>query len=312
VANKSTLSPGKRKKWGVPGPLGSLIIIGLLTVGSIFLLEYLHKRIPASEVPAPAPSAPRQETSVHPVPPRYDAATAPVPVPVPKHRRRAVSGSGVVAIIIDDMGTSVQEARSLIDIGVPLTFAIIPGLPKGRAVDTLAHDNGYGIIIHMPMEPKGYPQQRLESNGLLLSQSDDEIVRRLTSYFPLVPHAAGANNHMGSRFTEDRQKMTLVMSVLKDHGMFFVDSMTSPSSVGMALAREAGVPAAARSVFLDNVQDVAAITAQLRQLAGKARRHGAAIGICHPHRATIQALAQTLPSMREEGIRFVKVATLVR
>jgi polysaccharide deacetylase 2 family uncharacterized protein YibQ len=312
VTKKSARSSGKRKKWGVPGPLGSLVVIGLLIVGSIFLLEYLRERIPASRVPAPAPSSPRQEPSVHPVPPRYGDYTAPVPVHVPKHRRRAVSGSGVVAIIIDDMGSSLQEARSLIDIGVPLTFAIIPGLAKGKAVDALAHDNGYGIMIHMPMEPKGYPQQRLEYNGLLLSQSDDEIVRRLTSYFPLVPHATGANNHMGSRFTEDRQKMTLVMSVLKDHGMFFVDSVTSPSSVGMALAREAGVPAAARSVFLDNVQDVAAITAQLRQLADKARRHGAAVGICHPHRATIQALAQTLPVMREEGIRFVKVATLVR
>ncbi len=313
MTKKTVQSPGRRKKRGVPGPLLSLLVIGILIVGSIVLLEQLRDRTPPHGVQAPSPSAPVHEAVVTPVPlPRHEAYTAPVPIRHPRRRFHPVSGTGTVAIIIDDMGSSLQEAQSLIDIGVPLTFSVIPGLARGKAVDSLAYDNGYGVMIHMPMEPKGYPHQRLESNGLLVSQSDDEIVRRVKSYFPLVPHARGANNHMGSRFTENRQKMQLVLNVLKEHHLFFVDSMTTPASVGLALAREDGIPAAARSVFLDNVQDVAAITAQLRQLAEKARRHGFAIGICHPHRTTIQALAQNLPVMREEGIRFVKVSELVR
>lgn len=297
----------------MPGPLWTLLLIVALIAGSIYLLEYVHKHAVSRGAAVAPPPVPRQEPVAQPYQPAaHEAYTAPKKVTVPKRRHRAVSGTGIVAIIIDDMGSSVQEAQSLIDIGVPLTFSIIPGLARGKAVDGLAHDNGYGVMIHMPMEPKGYPRQRLESNGLLLAQDDDEVTRRLNSYYPLVPHAHGANNHMGSRFTEDRQKMQLVITSLKHRNMFFVDSMTSPASVGMALAREAGIPAAARSVFLDNVQDVAAINVQIRELAEKARRHGVAIGICHPHRATIQALSQTLPVLQEEGIRFVGASEVVQ
>jgi hypothetical protein len=240
----------------------------------------------------------------------YSSHASPYVPPVP--RRHVSKGTGLVAIIIDDMGSSVREAQSLADIGVPLTFSVIPGLAKGKEVAALAQANRIEVMVHMPMEPKGYPHRRLEPNGLLMSQGDDELVRRINAFFPLVPHAVGANNHMGSRFTEDRHRMRLVMSALKERDMFFVDSMTSPASVGLNLAQEIGVSSAARSVFLDNVQDVAAIKSQLHQLTDMARRRGSAIGICHPHQSTIQALAQTLPSLREEGIRFVSVSELVR
>ena len=41
--------------------------------------------------------------------------------------------------------------------------------------------------------------------------------------------------------------------------MFFIDSKTTPASVGDKLAREMGIPTASRNVFLDNEQDVPAI-----------------------------------------------------
>jgi len=94
--------------------------------------------------------------------------------------------------------------------------------------------------------------------------------------------------------------------------MFFVDSVTTPHSVGLKLAREMGVRTAARNVFLDNVQDVAAIRKQIQQLARLAVKRGSAIGICHPHPATIQALAEELPVMQKAGIKFVYASELVR
>ena len=127
-----------------------------------------------------------------------------------------------------------------------------------------------------------------------------------------VPYAIGANNHMGSRFTEDRAKMQTVLGFLKGRGLFFIDSKTTPHSVGYSLAREMGLETASRNVFIDNVQDVEAIKAQLEQLAGMARRKGVAIGICHPHNATILALTAAMPELQRSGINFVYVADLVR
>jgi polysaccharide deacetylase 2 family uncharacterized protein YibQ len=117
---------------------------------------------------------------------------------------------------------------------------------------------------------------------------------------------------MGSRFTEDRPKMLTVLNFLKGKGLFFIDSKTTPFSVGDKLAREMGVPAAARNVFLDNEEDVEAIKVQIEKLAGMAKKTGSAIGICHPHKTTLQALSATLPVLRREGITFVYASTLVR
>ena len=44
--------------------------------------------------------------------------------------------------------------------------------------------------------------------------------------------------------------------------MFFIDSMTTPKSVGLTMAREMGLRATARTApFLDNSEDVSAIKA---------------------------------------------------
>ena len=166
-------------------------------------------------------------------------------------------------------------------------------------------------MVHLPMEPKGYPQRRLEKNGLLLSLSDDQIDRQVRQYLELVPHAAGANNHMGSRFTEDSAKMLPVLQVLKQKRFYFLDSKTTPLSVGYSLAHEVGIKSAFRNVFLDNVQEVGAIRTQLQQAAQIARKRGYAIAICHPHKATIEALFQVIPELKAEGITFVKLSQVV-
>ena len=194
---------------------------------------------------------------------------------------------------------------------VVMTFSIIPQLPHATEVAETAHARGYEVMVHLPMEPKGYPQRRLEQNGLLMSLSDEEIDKQLRRYLELVPHAAGANNHMGSRFTEDSSKMLPVMLVLKQRKLFFLDSKTTTLSVGYSLAHEVGLKSAYRNVFLDNVQEVGAIRAQLQQAAQIARKRGYAIAICHPHKATLEALAQVLPGLKDEGITFVKMSQVV-
>lgn len=307
---------GNKKKTQGKRPLITLLIVAVL-IGSAF---YFLEKVRRSSVPPPAPEKPAvTERHKKPEPKERVAGeyvehqpyTTVTPIP-PKHPRKRAIGPGTVAIIIDDMGTNIGEVNELMAIKLPLTFAIIPGLAHGKGVAQAAHAGGFQVMIHIPMEPKGYPQQRMEKYGLLLSQSDGEIRTRLENFLREVPYAKGANNHMGSRYTEERNKMVPVLGFLKERGLFFIDSKTTPRSVGSSLAREMGVETASRNVFLDNVQDVEAIRAQLEQLAGLARRKGAAIGICHPHKATIQALAETLPELKKEGITFVYAADLVR
>jgi hypothetical protein len=265
---------------------------------------------PRPALPPLVQKAPRPELKPLPKPappPEQAAPVAPSP-PAPEGGK----GRGQLAIIIDDMGTSMQEARSLTAIGVPLTFAIIPGLRSYREVASFAAASGIETMIHIPMQPKGWPQRRLEGNGLLVSMNDGDIREQLERFFRDIPRAVGANNHMGSEFTEHQDKMLPVLEVLNGRGLFFIDSVTSPRSVGQKLARELGVRSGRRNVFLDNEQNFAYISGQLGQAVRLAKKSGSAIAICHPHQATIKTLAAALPGLERQGITLVPASRLVR
>lgn len=324
--SKSKPSPrNSRRKQPSKRPIIYLLLTVILIGLVLYLLDYSKKKIPEKTPIKPPISVPVKPSPVPEKPLRPKVPKKPVTkmpdhkqysspgIAVPVVRPPKVTGTGVVALIIDDMGANVSEVRELMKIGVPLTFSVIPGLHQYREVATIAHNGGYEVMVHIPMEPQDYPQRRLENNGLLLSYSDKEIEARVRGFMNVIPYAVGANNHMGSRFTEDRGKMGVVLSVLKENGMFFVDSMTTPKSVGLAMARELGMRATARSApFLDNSEDVSAIKVQLASLTKLAVKKGSAVGICHPHRGTIQALTEELPIMRKQGIRFVYVSKLVK
>lgn len=320
-------------------PLVYLLVALLLAGGVLLLLEKFKKpavhaperkppivagkkravspprpAVPKPGVPEPTAKPaekgkPVETVKLLPVHKRY--TSQPVATPAEK-KPEAPVGRGAVAIIIDDMGTSTSEVRELMAIGVPLTFAVIPGLRQSEQVAQAANSGGYQVLLHVPMEPKDYPRRRLEANGLLLSQDNAEIQDRMAGYLRQVPHAVGANNHMGSRFTEDRERMREVLGVLKGRGLFFVDSLTTSGSVGIPLSREMGVRSVARNVFIDNSTDVNTIKAQLWTLARLAAKKGSAVGICHPHRATIQALEEELPVLKGRGVHFVYVSKLAR
>lgn len=273
-------------------------------------------------LPTPPPAAEPKPGAVKPPP---VPQPVPTPVPPPDYPREKpepavtqpepvtpAGGRGRLAIVIDDMGTSLQEARSLAGIGVPLTFAIIPGLRSYREVAAFASAQGVETMIHIPMQSKEWPQRRLESNGLLVSMADADIRERLEGFIRDIPRAVGANNHTGSEFTEHEQQMTAVLGVLKENGLFFIDSVTTPKSVGQRLARGMGVRSGRRNVFLDNEQNNAYILGQLSQAVRQARKNGGAIAICHPHPATIKALSSALPSLKNQGITLVRASQLVR
>jgi len=290
-----------------------LLVVLLLICAVFFLLERMRDRY-RRVVPAPVEQAgalkmpesgggsygQKLYTTAHELPPVTAAKIHPAVL------------KGSMAVIVDDMGTSVREADQLVAINLPITFAIIPGLANSRKVAAYAKTKGKGVMIHIPMEPQGYPEQRLEKNGLLVSQGTEEITARVRGFINDVPDAVGANNHMGSRFTENEDKMQPVLAVLKENGLFFVDSRTSSKSVGYSLAMKMGVPAGTRNVFLDNDQDVEAVKKQLREAARVANKRGSAIVICHPHPGTIQALKELMPILHREGINFVSAAQLVR
>lgn len=220
-------------------------------------------------------------------------------------------GAGRIAIIMDDLGRDLETAKALLAIDLPISFAILPGETRASQVAALAHRAGREVMIHIPMEPQNYPATNPGTDALLLGQSPEEIRARFQGFVERVPHAVGGNNHMGSRFTEYREGMAVVLAAMKDTGLFFVDSRTTAHSVALDEARQAGVPAAGRDVFLDNEQDVELIAREIRKLVVVARRQGQAVGICHPYPQTLEALRREASYLRAQQVELVPVSRLV-
>ena len=228
----------------------------------------------------------------------------PLPVIAPGHIVRA-------AIIMDDLGLSLAAVRDLVTIDLNVTGAILPDQPHSREISLLLHRHGRQVMVHLPMEPQGYPQANPGPRALMAAMTPEQIGQRTDELLRVVPEAVGANNHMGSRLTESSAAMQAVMAVLKSKGMFFVDSKTSPRSVGLNEARRAGVPTLGRDLFLDNVATTEAIRFQLRKLIRLARERGQAVAICHPYPQTLEALRLEAPAFREMGVEVVPVSQLI-
>jgi hypothetical protein len=215
-----------------------------------------------------------------------------------------------VAIIIDDLGNNLLDGRRLIQIEPPVALAVLPFRPFSRQVAELAHLFGREVLLHLPMEAQRGDGG--DTAGLLrVSAERGEIDGLVNDALHSVPGAIGVNNHMGSRFTENREHLTWVLEELKQHNLFFIDSRTSGDSVVCEVAAGVGVPCRTRAVFLDNVDDPGMIRAQFDHLAQLARTGGDVIAIGHPRPNTLDVLTEVVPRLESSGVQVVPVSTLM-
>ena len=216
-----------------------------------------------------------------------------------------------IAIIIDDLGYNSDIAFSFIQLDLLLSFSVLPSAPFTGIVAHEANTERCEILLHLPMEPKKYPSVNPGPGALLLSMNGEEIRRILDKDLREIPEARGVSNHMGSSFTEDHDKMLIVLKELKKRNLYFIDSRTSRHTVGFNLARKIGLLAAKRSVFLDNDPGPRAIRMQMERLMNVANHKGSAVGIGHPYKETLMVLKEYRPILKK-GYRLVHVSELVR
>ena len=219
----------------------------------------------------------------------------------------------MIAIVLDDLGLNRRGTRAAIELPGPLTLAFMTYAEGLKHMAAKAQRAGHELMLHVPMEPEDLQSNNPGPNVLTTGLPQTELSRRLDWGLGRYEGFVGINNHMGSRFTADRAGMTLVMQELKSRGLLFLDSMTSGRSVGAEVAAEVGVPYAERDIFLDNTPgSEVSIWAQLGALEAEARHQGFAVGIGHPHEATVRVLAKWLPEIERRGFVLVPISAIVR
>jgi len=226
-------------------------------------------------------------------------------IPLPERLARPKVG-----IIIDDLGYDSSLAHAFMALDIPLTLSLLPFTPKSRAIAQRARRVGCETMLHLPMEPIGYPSVNPGEGVLLVSMDKETILEVLNDDLQQTPFVVGANNHMGSRFTEDAEKMAIVLEALRKKGLYFVDSRTNSGSVAFKTAQKMALKAAKRDIFLDNDLSEDALKIQMERLLSLARHRGRAIGIGHPHQETL-GLLKKYQSVLTDETEVVPISRLV-
>jgi uncharacterized protein len=234
--------------------------------------------------------------------------------PKPAAPQASSAGPGVpkLAIIVDDMGHDLASLHEIFRIDAPLTLSVIPNLPESAEVAEEAHRHGDEVLLHLPMQSIE-PGAKAELVELRVGMKSNQVDQTLDAMLATVPHAAGVNNHQGSRATADPALMNSLMAALQRRGLFFVDSRTTKETVAYDTAEKDSVRATFRNAqFLDDTPTPAAIMAQLNRAVADAQRKGWAVTICHPHPATIEVLRESLPKLKSRGVELVFVSEVVK
>jgi polysaccharide deacetylase 2 family uncharacterized protein YibQ len=215
-----------------------------------------------------------------------------------------------VAIVIDDLGDRWSTGESAVLLPGPIAMAFLPESAFTRRLAEQAHAAGKEVLLHLPLDPlvgKAHPLSL--SRAETVDQREALLVRALAA----VPYAVGVNNHQGSMMTERRDQMDWLMGRLREHGgLYFVDSYTTPLSVAYDAAREQGLGATRRQVFLDAVRNREAIAKAFTRLIQLAKTNGTALAIGHPFEETLEVLRQQLPQLQAQGVQLVSPSELIR
>ncbi|MGM0441201.1 MAG: divergent polysaccharide deacetylase family protein [Elusimicrobiota bacterium] len=217
----------------------------------------------------------------------------------------------LLAVIIDDLGRR-KDAGGFLDIDLPVTYSILPQRAYSKQLAQKLSETGRSYILHMPMEPVGYPEDDPGKLALMRNMAEEEIRETMDRAFKQVPGAGGLNNHMGSAFTASRPDMKNLMKVLKEKDLFFVDSMTSTGTVGLSLAGEMDVPAVRNDFFLDNKDDYDYIMERLEKLKILAQNNKKTVAICHPRKNTLTALKDFEDDFKNSEFEIVPVSKILK
>jgi len=210
--------------------------------------------------------------------------------PVPEKRH------GTILFVFDDAGHNLKQLEPFLKLPFPCTIAVLPGLRYSGEAARRIRAAGKEVILHQPMQAinlKMDPGPDAITKGMTQSQIRAVIRKNLAEVGPV----AGLNNHEGSLMTSDRVAMQAVFDVVREKGIYFLDSRTSAKTVAPAIAREMGMTMWERAVFLDNIQDRAAIIEAVNSGLKVADKKGTAIMIGH---IWSNQLADTLNEMYPE------------
>ena len=90
---------------------------------------------------------------------------------------------GKVALIMDDMGYSLEAIETLKSLELPVTVSILPHSPYARETAEIARSSHLEVILHLPLEPINNSQEVYDDGGLILADMEEQEIIKLLNEF---------------------------------------------------------------------------------------------------------------------------------
>ncbi|WP_372706168.1 divergent polysaccharide deacetylase family protein [Brevundimonas sp.] len=228
-------------------------------------------------------------------------------VPAQAYARPFVSnGKPRVALIVGGLGLNAITTRAAIErLPAEVTLSFVPYAEGLQGWIDLARAQGHEVMLEMPMEPTGYPNNDPGPYTLLASAEATDIQAKMNWLLGRATGYFGVTNYLGDRFATSDAGMGAFMTVLRQRGVAFLDDGSMSRRPG-AWAR------ASANRIIDEQQSPAAIVGQLNALEALAKTRGQALGTGFSYPVTVEAAARWAAGLDARGLQLAPASAMTQ
>ena len=216
-----------------------------------------------------------------------------------------------VALIISGLGVSASgTTEAVTKMPAAVTLAFMPYGPDVARLVMRARGEGHEILLQVPLEPFGYPENDSGPQTLLTSLTPEQNLERLHWLMSRIQGYVGIIGAMGARFTASEQSFAPVMRETAKRGLIFIDDGANARSVAGRIAGGNSLAFAKADIVLDAVPTPGEIDHALGRLEMAARERSFAVGMASALPVSIEHVAKWARAAESRGFLLVPITAV--
>lgn len=214
------------------------------------------------------------------------------------------NGKPRVALIVGGLGLNAVTTRAAIErLPAEVTLSFVPYADNLQSWIDQARAQGHEVMLEMPMEPTGYPDNDPGPYTLLANGTPDDVEAKLDWLLGRATGYFGVTNYLGDRFAGSDAGMSAFLTILRQKGLAFLDDGSFQRRPG-AWAR------ASADKVIDQTQSPAAIIGALNSLEAQAKLRGSAMGTGFAYPVTVEAAARWTAGLEQRGLQLAPASAM--
>ena len=213
-----------------------------------------------------------------------------------------------LAVVITGVGVRSADVEQLIDLPLPLTFAVQPYHSHSLRYATDAARGAKEVAVHLVFDEPSQPDALVGMTvppPLSIRQGIAEFGTRLQEDIDAIPYASGALLSSGTATLADYESMESLVGALRLRDLYLLDAQPVDRGVALQVAHRSSLPATSATVADDAGPD------SLLRLRNLAVLRGEAIFVVPAAEGCGDRIESFLAERIEEGYRLVFTSELV-